>query len=254
MSVARTSGLTIYSVAACPYAQRTRILLHLKGLSAELVELDLSKPRPDWFLKINPAGKVPALMHDGKALNESSIINEYLEDVFPEPAAFPRDPYLRAQSRIMIDFCNNRFTTNLYRVLMEQEAARRGRVEASAAKDWEWLERFLSRFDMSNGFPFGAFGMAELTFAPFFQRYDLNAYFWRFKVPDELTAVGAWREKIAQHPAVKATSLSHDHYLKLYADYALGYSNGAVPPGHDKSALDLSVPLDARPLPPRRVA
>jgi glutathione S-transferase len=41
-------------------------LLHLKGLQAELVEIDLSKPRPQWFLDINPAGKVPALVHDGK--------------------------------------------------------------------------------------------------------------------------------------------------------------------------------------------
>jgi glutaredoxin len=51
--------ITIYSVAACPYAQRTRILLAIKKIDAKLVELDLSKRRPDWFLAINPAGKVP---------------------------------------------------------------------------------------------------------------------------------------------------------------------------------------------------
>jgi glutathione S-transferase len=175
------TSLTIYSVAACPYAQRTCILLHLKGLQAELVELDLSKPRPSWFLDINPAGKVPALVHNDRPLNESGVINEYLEDVFPDRPVFSADPYLKAQSRILIDFCNTQFTTNLYRVLMEQDSTRRIRVEAAARKDWQWLEAFLMRVSPDANFAFADFGMADLTYAPFFQRYELNDYFWASK-------------------------------------------------------------------------
>ena len=248
------AALTIYSVAACPYAQRTRILLHHKGLQADLIELDLSKPRPSWFLDINPAGKVPALVHDGKPLNESSIINEYLEDVFPGRSAFPSDPYLKAQSRNLIDFCNTQFTTNLYRVLMEQDAARRARVEAAARKDWEWLEAFLVRVNPDVDFAFAEFGMADLTYAPFFQRYELNEYFWAFKIPDDLKRVERWRRALAGHPSVQATSLPLEDYAKLYADYSLGFSNGAIPPGHERSALDPAVPLNQRSMPPRRVA
>jgi hypothetical protein len=48
-------------MAACPYAQRTRILLQVKGINSDLVEIDLSKPRPQWFLEINPAGKGESL-------------------------------------------------------------------------------------------------------------------------------------------------------------------------------------------------
>jgi glutathione S-transferase len=81
--------ITIYSVAGCPYAQRTRILLSIKNIDARLIELDLSKKRPDWFLAINPAGKVPA----ERPLNESSVINEYLQEVFPDPSVFAADPY-----------------------------------------------------------------------------------------------------------------------------------------------------------------
>lgn len=248
------NSLKIYSVAACPYAQRTRILLHLKGLQAELVELDLSKPRPAWFLDINPAGKVPVLVHDGRPLNESSIINEYLEEVFPKQPVFAVDPYLKAQSRILIDFCNSQFTSNLYRVLMEQDANRRSRVEAAAKKDWEWLEAFLVRVSPDADFAFAEFGMADLTYAPFFERYDLNSYFWGFKIPDGLSRVEKWRQALANHPSVRATSLTLEDYAKLYADYALGFSNGAIPPGHERSALDPAVPLDQRPMPPRRTS
>lgn len=101
--------ITIYSVAACPYAQRTRILLGIKNIDARLGELDLSKKRPDWFLAINPAGKVPAIVHAVRPPNEPSVINEYLEEVFPAPPVFPGDPYQKAFSRILIDYCNNRF-------------------------------------------------------------------------------------------------------------------------------------------------
>ncbi len=252
MSTETQSQLTIYSVAACPYAQRTRILLEMKGLRAEVVELDLSKPRPTWFLDINPAGKVPAVVHGGKALNESSVINEYLDEIFPNAPAFPRDPYQRAQSRILIDFCNNRFTTNLYRVLMEQDPVRRQRVEAAARKDWEWLEEFLHRVNPDGEFAIGDFGMADLSYAPFFQRYRLNCYFWGFE-PPATPRVARWQESLDAHPAVRATSLPDDCYIKLYADYSLGYSNGALPPGRERSALDMSVPLESRPLPLRRV-
>jgi glutathione S-transferase len=253
MSGSYDDDLTIYSVAACPYAQRTRILLHLKGLDAKVVELDLSKKRPRWFLDINPAGKVPALVHKSLPLNESSVINEYLEDVFPQPSAFPADPHRKAQSRILIDYCNTRFTANFYRLLMEQDPAKRGRAEASARQDWEWLEAFLARVNPDGDFALGGFGMADLTYAPFFERYAVNAYFWGFEVPPDLKRVARWRRVAADHKSVRATALAAEDYIKLYADYALGYANGAVPPGRERSALDLSIPLGDRKLPPRRV-
>lgn len=114
----QSTEVTLCSIATCPFAQRTRMLLELKGVPYELVEIDITKARPDWFLALNPAGKVPVIVHRGRAVNESSVIDEYLEDAFPVPPAFPDDPYLRAQARILIDYCNSRFTPNMYRVLL----------------------------------------------------------------------------------------------------------------------------------------
>jgi glutathione S-transferase len=246
--------LIIYGVAACPYAQRTQILLHMKQLPFESHEINLTKPRDPGFLKLNPAGKVPVLIHRGRALNESSVINEYLEEVFPANPAFPADPYWKAQARILVDYCNSRFTTNHYRVLMEQDPARRVKAEATFVKDWEWLENFLQRMESREGYAFGEFGMADLTYAPFFERAVLNEYFWGFRLPAHLTRVASWRAAVAAHPSVRATSLSAEHYIKLYEDYSLGYSNGAIPAGRTHSSFDLSIPLDQRPMPSRRMA
>ncbi|MGZ5875371.1 MAG: hypothetical protein ACXWKP_25060 [Bradyrhizobium sp.] len=68
-----------------------------------------------------------------------------------------------------------------------------------------------------------------------------------------LPRVERWRRAVLSRDAVRATSLPPDHYVKLYADYALGFANGAIPPGHERSALAPEIPLDARPMPPRRV-
>jgi glutathione S-transferase len=52
------------------------------------------------FLALNPKGMVPVLVHDGRPVIESTLICEYLETLFPEPALYPRDPYLTYQARL----------------------------------------------------------------------------------------------------------------------------------------------------------
>jgi glutathione S-transferase len=52
------------------------------------------------YLKLNPKGYVPTLIHDGRAIRESSLICEYLDEVFPEPPLAPADPAARAEMRL----------------------------------------------------------------------------------------------------------------------------------------------------------
>jgi glutathione S-transferase len=76
-----------------------------KGVEWDSVHLDLSKRDnldPE-YLKINPNGVVPTIVHDGKVLYESNFIIEYLDEVFPEPALRPAEPYERARMRVLMD-------------------------------------------------------------------------------------------------------------------------------------------------------
>ena len=52
------------------------------------------------YLEINPGGVVPSLVHDGNVILESSVINEYLDEVFPVPALKPESPIERARMRV----------------------------------------------------------------------------------------------------------------------------------------------------------
>jgi glutathione S-transferase len=90
----------LYDAARCPFCARVRLVLAEKGLEWETVEIDLSD-RPAWLYELNPLGKVPVLDH-GFVLPESSVIMEFLEDRYPEPALLPDCPKERARARLAV--------------------------------------------------------------------------------------------------------------------------------------------------------
>ncbi|GMT27153.1 hypothetical protein PFISCL1PPCAC_18450, partial [Pristionchus fissidentatus] len=54
-------------------------------------------------LKKNPLGKVPTFEKDGEIVYDSAVVLEYLDGIYPDSAILPTDPYLRAQSRMLIE-------------------------------------------------------------------------------------------------------------------------------------------------------
>jgi len=84
-------------------AQKVRLVLAEKNLEAKLTYLNLRKG--DQFeaayLKLNPNGVVPTLVHDGRVVIESTLIAEYLDEAFPAPPVRPADLVDRAQMRII---------------------------------------------------------------------------------------------------------------------------------------------------------
>lgn len=61
------------------------------------------------FQAINPNGTVPVLVHDDRVVVESTVINEYLDDVFPDVPLRPSDPWLRAQMRVWTKYVDEFF-------------------------------------------------------------------------------------------------------------------------------------------------
>ncbi len=91
-------------------SRRVRLCLEEKGLAYEGHVIDLAKMEhhsPE-YLKINPNGVIPALIHDGRPLYESGTICEYLDEVFPEPPLRPDNAYDRAMMRNWIRHVDER--------------------------------------------------------------------------------------------------------------------------------------------------
>ena len=91
-------------------SRRVRLCLEEKGLAYESHAVDLAKMEhhsPE-YLKINPNGVIPTLVHDGRPLYESGTICEYLDEVFPEPPLRPGNAYERAAMRNWIRHVDER--------------------------------------------------------------------------------------------------------------------------------------------------
>jgi ganglioside-induced differentiation-associated protein 1 len=94
--------LTLYKAGNSICTQKVFITLREKKLDWDEINVDLFRNEQygPAFLKINPKGVVPALIHDGKIVNESTLICEYLDEVFPQPALMPADAYDRTRVRM----------------------------------------------------------------------------------------------------------------------------------------------------------
>ena len=95
--------ITLYDFGNSVAFQKVRIALCAKGLDWETVKIDLfrSEQYDAKYLKLNPKGVVPTLVHEGKVIIESTAICEYLEETFPEPRLIPSDPWFRAGMRVV---------------------------------------------------------------------------------------------------------------------------------------------------------
>src|SRR5205823_3036258 len=80
--------ITLYDADRCPYCARVRIVLAEKGIEYETVVVDLDD-RPAWIYDKNPTGRVPVIEEDTFVLPESAVIDDYLNERYPDPPLLP---------------------------------------------------------------------------------------------------------------------------------------------------------------------
>ena len=93
--------LKLYQFPHSTCSQKVRLCLWEKGLEFEIQNINhkTREQTSDWYLKLNPNGVVPTLVHDDGLIIDSSVIIEYLDEVFPETSLTPSDPVERAHMR-----------------------------------------------------------------------------------------------------------------------------------------------------------
>lgn len=209
------AALELYSFAACPYAQRVHITLLEKKLDFSIIEIDLFN-RPDWFLAISPYGKVPVLRHAGVTVHESSIINQYLDEAFPEPALMPETPALRAQSRIWMDYCETRFLPAAHKLMSEADDA--GKRTANNEKLAEVLRHIEHEGLRKNGpgpWFFGSqFSLTDIQFAPFMERFDMYVQLAGAALPAGCDRLRDWQLAMQTRPAIAATAHDTGYHIE----------------------------------------
>src|SRR5713101_3336686 len=119
--------IKLYDFLSCPYGQKVRIVLAEKALTYDLVPVDLTQHenrKPD-FLRLNPFGRVPVLVDDDTTVYDSTIINEYIEDEYPEPPVLPAigSSAMRSRARSLEDFADTSFTLQVGQLIGEMGKA-----------------------------------------------------------------------------------------------------------------------------------
>jgi len=182
--------ITLYDADRCPYCARTRIALAEKGIEYETVEIDLDD-RPSWIYEKNPLGRVPVLEEDAFVLPESAVINEYLEERYPEPPLWPADAAERSLGRLLV-FRFDQFSRPYYALRREEDGAR-DRLDAELVK----LNAILAGQPHLTG---REFGLADIAYVPWIVRardrmgVDLGSF----------GAVAEWLERLSERPAIAA--------------------------------------------------
>jgi glutathione S-transferase len=247
--------LELYHNDTSTCAQKVRVTLAEKALEWKSHHLDLragDQQKPE-YLKLNPRGVVPTLVDRGKAVRESNVIMEYLEDEYPEQPLRPVDSFGRAQMRLWTkrldeghhDIATATLSMGIafrHQYLERGEAAcealinkipdpvRRERrrdviqngVEAkefrTAVTMWE---RLLSDMeDILSAGPWLAgpgYSLADAAYTPYLTRLDhLNLIEWLEKRP----RVRGWYERVRERPSysIAFTRWENASYVGLMRD------------------------------------
>ncbi|KAA3485486.1 putative glutathione S-transferase [Gossypium australe] len=127
--------VTLFGSWFSPYAYRVIWALKLKGIPYEYILEDLPNKSP-LLLQYNPIHKkVPVLVHDGKPICESSVILQYIDEIWPQNPLLPADPYDRAVALFWIKFADDKG------YLMLKFYQTDGEEQQEAVKEWlEMLE------------------------------------------------------------------------------------------------------------------
>jgi glutathione S-transferase len=182
--------ITLYDADRCPYCARVRIVLAEKGLEYETVAVDLDD-RPTWIYEKNPLGRVPVLEEDTFVLAESAVIDEYLDERYPEPSLWPADPAERALGRMLV-FRFDELSKPYY-------ALRRGDDGASERLDAALgtLAGLLQRQQFLSG---REFGLADVAYVPWIlrarDRMDVDV--------ERFPSVSEWVSRLEQRPPIAA--------------------------------------------------
>jgi len=145
-------------------------------------------------VELNPYGKVPVLVDGDTVVYESAVIDEYLEEKFPEIPLMPKDLGLRAQVRIWIDFCNTRLQAAAGNIRHDHD------VENSKRKLANYLQTLEEQL-AGREYIVGDYSLADITYVPFFAREDK----YQVSIGNELPNLKAWRQRLLERPLVKAT-------------------------------------------------
>ncbi|XP_038070038.1 pyrimidodiazepine synthase-like [Patiria miniata] len=203
----------LFSAKLSPFSHRVRLVFATKGISYDEINCNLGT-KPEFLVERNPSGKVPVLEINGKVITESRVISELIEELYPDPPLYPKDPFDKAQDRVIVEMYTSKVQNPMMKAIFTGDMKAAGKLMDGLG--------FIERELVKRGTPFFGGqepGMVDLMIWPFNERlvsfdplYDLG----KAQLPNLVDYVN----RMESTPAVKATASPKEMYLKIFKGLA----------------------------------
>lgn len=209
----------IYRAITCNFCHRAEITLSAKGVAYEAIDIDLVR-RPAWYREKSSGGSVPLLEWKGIELHPSTVINEFIEDKWPEPPMLSGDPVERAAARMWIEWWNDAPCPAYERRLMNVRPERDEALTEALEHALRECESRLASRGYSGGYWSGdRLSLVDASAAPMFVRFVGLRHFHDIDIPSDCGRVREWRDSLLDDPHVRATCPDEGELLAAYTAY-----------------------------------
>lgn len=210
MTMVKRSVMTLYSGSADIHSHRVRIVLAEKGVSVDILSINLDEP-PEDLVSLNPYNSVPTLVDRELVLYNSNIIMEYLDERFPHPPLLPVYPVARAKNRLMV----HRIERDWYSLV---DIIENGKGNAVVQARTELLDNLKSLAPVFGEMPFflsEEFSLVDCTIGPLLWRLPHLG----IELPPQAKAVTAYAQRLFKRDAFQAslTEIEREMREKLEA-------------------------------------
>jgi len=205
----------------CPFAYRVRLALSEKDIEHEAVTIDLENI-PPWYYELSPTAKVPLLQWGHDVIWESTVINEFIEDNWPNNPLLPSDPIARAQARIWIEYCNSQFQPSCCGLVFELDEKKHEAIKKALNESLDYIEAALSQRVKGPYWSGEQLTLVDLTFYPFFEHACVLSYYRGFELSDKYQHIHQWLKLMQSRPSVQQNCQSAEFYIEAYKPFVNG--------------------------------
>lgn len=211
--------LTIIGNYISPYVRKVLVCLELKGIDYRIDPIAPFVGNEE-FSRLSPLRRIPVLRDGDLVLNDSTVICEYLQDRYPHPSLYPRDPVERARARWLEEYADSYLgDVVIWRMFFQQgvrrflfnEGTNEEVVRKAREEELPVALDYLEAQVPAEGWLFGELSIADISIASFFR----NAAFVKYRI-DEVRwpRMAAFVARALALPAFQKLATFEDRMLR----------------------------------------